>query len=235
MNSACFYWFCMGAWCAAITLAAQAAQVWTGPLTTFTLASDADPTQAVNQDRLTPNVWITRGLNMGIYNARTETGYTRFSSPADTEWAYGTLTNYALLTYTNWAGCSGHNPRSMVGQDAVVHLISDNIYLLVRFTYWGTQSSGGFSYLRSTPAPPSPAPPQLSQCSLAGQGLQFEFTNTPGFTFTVLGSTNVLLPITNWLVLGTVTDTPSGSGFYRYTDVGIITNADRRCYRVRWP
>ncbi|HWW00590.1 MAG TPA: hypothetical protein VNZ64_12905 [Candidatus Acidoferrum sp.] len=235
MKSAFAYWFCIVAGCAAVTPAAQAAQVWTGPLTTFTLASGADPTQAVNQDRITANVWITRDTYQGIYNAKTETLYTAYFSPADTEWAYGTLANYASLTYTNWQGWNSKTPTNTIGLAAVLHLISDNIYLSVEFTSWGSRGAGGFSYLRSTPAPPAPAPPQLSRCSLAGQGLQFEFTNTPGFTFTVLGSTNVLLPITNWLLLGTVTDTPPGSGLYRFTDAGTITNADRRCYRVRWP
>ena len=222
-------------WVPTFTFLASAAQVWTGPLTTFTLLSGADPTLPENQDRITPNVWITRGLNMGIYNAKTESGYTRFSSPADTEWAYGTLANYASLAYTNWAGCSGNNPRSMVGQDAVVHLISDDIYLSVRFTDWGVQSAGGFSYLRSTPAPPSPPPPQLGNCHLTGQTLQFEFTNAPGLTFRVLGATNVLVPIANWTMLGTVTDSPPGSGVYLFADPGTATNSERKCYRVIWP
>ena len=222
-------------WVPTFTFLASAAQVWTGPLTSFTLLSGADPTLPENQDRITPNVWITRGLNMGIYNAKTESGYTRFSSPADTEWAYGTLANYASLAYTNWAGCSGNNPRTMVGRDAVVHLISDDIYLSVRFTDWGVQSAGGFSYLRSTPSPPSPPPPQLGNCHVTAQTLQFEFTNTPGLTFRVLGATNVLVPFTNWTVLGTVTDSPPGSGVYRFTDPGTATNSERKCYRVIWP
>ena len=229
----CWLWLLI--WAPALRFAAPAAQVWTGPLTTFTLLSGADPTLPENQDRITPNVWITRGLNMGIYNAKTESAYTRFSSPADTEWAYGTLANYASLAYTNWAGCSGNNPRSMVGQDAVVHLISDDIYLSIRFTSWGAQSSGGFSYLRSTPAPPPPPPPQLGNCHVTGQTLLFEFTNTPGLTFTVLGATNVSLPIANWVVLGTVTDSPPGSGVYLFEDQGAATNSERKCYRVRYP
>ena len=235
MKLASPYWFCVAAACANLASSASATEVWGGPSTSFTLVSGSDPTLAVNQDRLTPNVWLTRGPNMGLYNARLETNYSHFSSPTNTEWAYGDLVNYAWLHYTNWEGWNGKSPPSMVGQNAVVHLISDDIYLSVKFITWGSGSSGGFSYVRSTPGALQPAAPQLSRCSLAGQALQFEFTNAPGFTFTVLGSTNVLLPLADWSVVGTVTDAPPGSGLYRFTDGGTITNAERRCYRVRWP
>jgi hypothetical protein len=40
----------------------------------------------------------------------------------------------------------------MVGQDAVLHLISENIYLSIKFTSWTSGANGGgFSYERSTP------------------------------------------------------------------------------------
>ena len=35
---------------------------WTGPKITFTKADDADWTLEENQDRITDNVWITRGF-----------------------------------------------------------------------------------------------------------------------------------------------------------------------------
>jgi hypothetical protein len=66
-----------------------AATIWTGPVTTFTNVVGSDPTFPVNQDRMTPNVWITRGVEQGIYNAKIETGFTHFLSPADTLWAKG--------------------------------------------------------------------------------------------------------------------------------------------------
>lgn len=50
-------------------------------------------------------------------------------------------------------------------------------------------------------------PPQLINAQLLGNGaFQFTFTNTPGTTFTVLGTTNLALPLTNWVNLGTVSD-----------------------------
>ncbi|MCX6930923.1 MAG: Ig-like domain-containing protein, partial [Verrucomicrobia bacterium] len=134
--------------------AAGAATVWTGPMIPFINAAGSDATQAVNQDRLTPNVWITRGGLQGIYNAKTETAFTHFLSPADTAWADGTTASYSSLSYTNWdawAKIIHVGPPNTVGVNAVVHLISEDIYLDVQFTSWGG-SGGGFSYRRSTPA-----------------------------------------------------------------------------------
>jgi autotransporter-associated beta strand protein len=133
---------------------ANAAVVWTGPTTTFTDIAGSDPTQAVNQDRLTSNVWIARGSLQGIYNAEKESGFTHFVSPKDTEWADGTTAGYASLTYTDWntwAKIDHAGPPSTVGVNAVMHLITDDIYLDVTFTSWGG-SAGGFAYERSTPA-----------------------------------------------------------------------------------
>jgi glucose/arabinose dehydrogenase len=143
--------------------AAEAATVWTGPPMTFTKTSGADPTQAANQDRITPDVWITRGNLQGLYNAKTEAAFAHFLSPADTEWANGTTANYATLSYTDWnhwAKGVNPGPPSTVGVNAVLHLISDDIYIDIKFTSWaGGGSGGGFSYQRSTPAvvnvPPS--------------------------------------------------------------------------------
>jgi hypothetical protein len=127
--------------------------VWNGPDITFNHISGTDPTQPTNQDRLTSDVWITRGATMGIFNAAQETGFTSGVSPADTEWADGTTANYASLSYTNWdywAHTIHGGPPNTVGINAVMHLISDNIYVNVRFTFW-EMMAGGFTYVRSTP------------------------------------------------------------------------------------
>ena len=104
-----------------------------------------------NQDRITNNVWITRANNQGIFNIVTETNYTDFSSPADTEWAIGTTANIGSLTFQNWEDTSGSNPPSLVNQDMVVHLITDDIYIDIKFTSWQSGGAGGgFTYERST-------------------------------------------------------------------------------------
>ena len=53
---------------------------YTGSVTTFTDVAGSDPTLPAKQDRLTPNVWITRGSKQGICNAKTETGFAHFKS-----------------------------------------------------------------------------------------------------------------------------------------------------------
>ena len=142
--------------CSPHRVQAQGVTLWNGPLLGFNESAGADPTLAANQDRLTPDVWLTRASSAGLFNAAAENAYARFTSPAGTEWAYGTLDNYASLTFGTWAAMSGNNPPSMVGKSAVLHLIPDNIYLSVTFTSWGG-IGGGFSYERSTPNVPEPS------------------------------------------------------------------------------
>jgi glucose/arabinose dehydrogenase len=127
--------------------------IWNGPAISFNKPAGADYTLPENQDRLTDSVWLTRATIQGLFNIKTELSFINFSSPANTEWAYGTTANYATLTYNNWeswTGGPGGGPPSTVGKDAVLHLISDNIYLDLKFTGWGG-SGGQFSYTRSTP------------------------------------------------------------------------------------
>jgi hypothetical protein len=57
------------------------------------------------------------------------------------------------LTYTDWDTWAKNihlGPPNTVGVNAVMHLITDDIYLNVTFTSWGG-SAGGFAYSRSTP------------------------------------------------------------------------------------
>jgi hypothetical protein len=119
-----------------------------------------------NQDSLTPSVALTRGSTRGLFNAALENGFTDFTSPLNTEWAYGSLSNYSALVYTDWEDLSSQRPPDLVGKDAVLHLISDDIYLSIQFTSW-EQRSGGFSYIRSTPNIPEPASGALLILGLA--------------------------------------------------------------------
>jgi hypothetical protein len=142
-------------------LTTEAATIWTGPTLSFNNHSVSDV------DQITPKVWLTRGGVQGIYNAVTETSFTHNFSPADTEWANGTTANYASLSYTDWnTWVTGVNPGppSTVGVNAVVHLISENIYLDITFTSWPDGHSGntGFSYIRSTPPSAPNNPPSVT-------------------------------------------------------------------------
>jgi hypothetical protein len=134
--------------------AVNGATVWTGSPMTFTDIAGSDPTLPENQDRLTNHVWTARGSLQGIYNAEQEGSFTHFFSPKDTAWADGTVANYGSLSYTDWDTWAKNihgGPPNTVGVNAVMHVITDNVYLNVTFTSWGG-SGGGFSYSRSTPA-----------------------------------------------------------------------------------
>lgn len=137
----------------AAPLTTPAATVWNGPTLSFSKSGPTDPTQAANQDRLTPRVWLTRSGSQGLYNIAQESGFTHFLSPADTEWADGTTANYASLSYTDWntwAKDIHGGPPNTVNVPAVVHLITDDIYVDIQFTSWAI--GGDFSYIRSTAA-----------------------------------------------------------------------------------
>lgn len=139
----------------------HAATIWNGPLTTFT-QSVPYPNPPTDREQLTPSVALTRTSVAGLFNAVSETTFAKFVSPANTEWAVGDLTNYASLTYADWTTAGGGNPvLNLPGQQLVMHIISDDIYLSIKFTDLGGHGAGGFAYIRSTP-PPANVPPTVS-------------------------------------------------------------------------
>lgn len=133
---------------------------WTGPLTTFTKANNADWTLPANQDQITSNVSITRADNRGLFNIvlETEAGQNGTGpQPSDTEWAFGNISDGVnTLTFTTWGvshtdDANEGNPTSLIDQDMVVHLITDDIYIDIKLLSWSSGGSGGgFSYERST-------------------------------------------------------------------------------------
>ena len=148
-------------------LSSHAATIWNGPLTNYTQPAP-DPTQPANQDMLTSHVSITRADPApgsgtgGIFNPLGgETAFSRGVSPVDTEWAVGELANYSTLTYSDWTTCGQGNPVHFYsqGSNLVVHLISDDIYLSLKFT--SLPSGPGLAYVRSTPSSAN-QPPTVS-------------------------------------------------------------------------
>lgn len=126
------------------------AVIWTGANMSFDKVAGADPSVAENQDRLTDNVWITRGNNGGqIYNAVEEDAATKRESPRGTLWAIGTIDEIENLNFANFRSAVG-SPKQVVGKDLVLFLREDEIYLSVKFTSWGQNKAGNFSYERST-------------------------------------------------------------------------------------
>ncbi len=130
------------------TLVAQT--IWTGPIMTFTKGDFVDWELEENQDRITSNVWITRADTKGIFNIVLEIIYVNFFSPADTEWAYGTTEDFDTLTYSNWQDTNGSFPPSMLDKEMVLHLITEDIYIDIKFLTWTIGGGGGFSWERST-------------------------------------------------------------------------------------
>jgi hypothetical protein len=142
--------------------------VWSGYDFSFTKANDTDVLLPENQDRITDNVWLTRKVQEGIYNIRQETGFV-LNSPADTEWATYrnnpsetiAATNYENLVFAPWIEAYGGQgggtlPDRLLGGPAVLHLITDDVYLDLQFTGWtSNQGGGGFSYDRAL-APAGP-------------------------------------------------------------------------------
>ena len=182
--SICFVW---------LALSVNAATLWNGPLILCSQPTP-DPTQVSNQDHLTPDVWLTRAASKGLFNAFFETNATMLS-PSNTEWASGTLSNYSTLRYTNWLSwLNGQSPTTLVGKHSMLHLISDDIYLSVDFTAWGSGGIGGFAYQRSTPAPVL-----LSGMSISNHLVVFDYSTAAGYTYVVQGSSNLL----NWVSLAT--------------------------------
>ncbi len=205
----------------ALTLAtgADAAQVWDGPAITF-IQRGIDPNLPENQDRITDNVWLSRAKTRGLFNAKTESGYGP-GSPADTRWSFGRLEDLAALRFENWETWNGKFPPGMAGQEAVLHLVSDDIYLSIMFKSWGRQSGGGFSYTRSTPRP-LPTPARLTARTPFGLTVE----GVAGATYRLEGS--VTLTPETWIPVATLTLTNSVQS---YSD-DISQDRPRRFYRA---
>lgn len=156
---------CIAVLCGSSNL--PAATIWSGPATSFT------NTVAADVDQITASVGLTRGTSQGLYNATTEAFFTHFLSPQNTEWANGATADYSTLSYTDWntwAKTINLGPPNTVGVNAVLHLISDDIYIDIKFLAWPV--GGGFAYQRSTP-PGGNVPPTVAITSP---------TNTQSFT-----------------------------------------------------
>lgn len=136
--------------CLIITgVVAESAEIWSERTFFFEKESYADWTLPENQDRITDNVWITRKDIQSIFNIAQEDGYGP-GSPVDTEWATGDASDWESLTFAGFINWTGGSPLNVIGVDAVVHLISDDIYVDIRIESWADgNTGGGFSYTRA--------------------------------------------------------------------------------------
>ncbi len=128
--------------------------VWSGDTVTFEKLDGTDPTLEENQDRITDDVWITRGTAGGqIYNAVTEENSDKDGSPSGTLWAVGTTAELSSLEFAPFRQ-TVEKPKDAIGIDLVMIITgaSENIAIDIKFTSWsqGNANGGGFAYERST-------------------------------------------------------------------------------------
>lgn len=124
--------------------------IWTGETITFEKVAGSDPSAAENQDRITDNVWITRGNNGGqIFNIQAEGSADKRNSPEGVLWAVGTIDNIDNLNFNKFRDAV-NKPKNVVGRDLVAFLTDDNIFISVKFTKWSQGRAGGFAYERSS-------------------------------------------------------------------------------------
>ena len=127
-------------------------EIWSGRTFYFEKPDSADWTLPEFQDCISPRVRITREHTQGIFNIAQEDEYDDPFSPIDTEWATGDAVDWASLDFEPWLAWHGAYPPGTVGVDAVVHLISEDIYVDIRFESWSEGGTGGgFAYSRAIP------------------------------------------------------------------------------------
>jgi hypothetical protein len=71
-----------------------------------------------------------------------------------------------------------------------------------------------------------------ASATTTGSNFGFTFKNVSGATFSVVASTNLALPLSNWTVLGGALEFSPGQ--YQFTEP-LDTNARQRFYRVSSP
>ena len=81
--------------------------------------------------------------------------------------------------------------------------------------------------------PPAPAPITLGRSSILSDGtFQLSFTNTPGGSFSVLGSADPTAPVADWTVLGNAVEVSPGQ--FQFIDMD-ATNQSLEFYRISSP
>jgi hypothetical protein len=92
-------------------------------------------------------------------------------------------------------------------------------------------SFGGDATFTTLALPPLTLNLQLEQIKRNARA-ELTFSNQPGAHFTVLGTTNISLPLSEWTVLGSAIETSPGK--FEFIDTG-VTNRPQNFYRVRSP
>lgn len=143
----------------------------------FTKANFADHTLEANQDRISDNLWITRGESGYIFNYADEVEFDSDISPNGTQWALGTTDDIEGLDFMTFGDLWSGNLTDIAGNDMVVYIESDNLYFDINFISWqsGSSNGGGFSYTRAKGPEPSGVVQTFDE--FAGNAVQFDGGN----------------------------------------------------------
>lgn len=169
---------------AAGALPAAATTIWSGPAVSYVQADNAANSCAVvacteaelQSDVIVQDVVeLRRNREANLYNGASETFARRNVSPADTQWVFSGLAGEPTFdlgaSFENLASvvagglymqqfvpASGSVPPSIVGVDAIMRIMSEDIYIGFRFTSWQRGGGGGFAYTRTSAPAPIPLP-----------------------------------------------------------------------------
>jgi N-acetylneuraminic acid mutarotase len=126
-------------------------------------------------------------------------------------------TRVARLVVTSWSSnaCAVVVPTNFPQGPAMLTIFVNGIYSSSALMNFSTATAVSFSL--------------VNPIKLGDGTFRFNFTNTPGVSFTAFASTNVAAPSASWLNLGAPTETSAGN--YQFTDSGTATNR-MRFYRV---
>ncbi len=126
--------------------------IWTGEKIVFSKSGDDNPTQEKYQDRITDQVWLTRGEGGGLYNLKTEEQATK-NSPIGTLWAYGPCQDMDDLEFKTQKEQAKECGRYqyMSGETFCVYLEEEKIYVEFQITTFDRKSKGSnIQYVRNS-------------------------------------------------------------------------------------
>ena len=153
----------------------------------------------------------------------------------DVAFLAGTNVQFKFAANTNWTSNWGDNSQTQpnppftgtgqsLGGNIAANVTTSGIY---RFSFNDQTLAYSLQSLAIVP-------PQLNGGFFpSSHGGFFSFTNFPGVRFTVLASSNLFLPASNWIVVGSTAEIAPGQ--FQFSDPTASTNSGIRFYRVRAP
>jgi hypothetical protein len=175
-----------------------------------------------------PQATTLAATSIGVSNATLNATVNPGGAVTTAYFQYGLTTNYGSVTTTSNLVAGQTNVNVSI---AVSGLTPGTPH---HFRVVATNSAGTNAGVNLTFATafPTATPPKLMNLALVGDTFQFSFTNTPAAPFSVLSTTNVALPLTNWTLRGSVMEISPGQ--FQFTD-SQATGTAQRFYLVRSP